>query len=268
MKYILMCIAALAVCVCVAILATKLIAKKVRMKRFFKVMSTTTIALVIMLAVSLGYLSIYYHADSTANISVDKVHVGKIKGGYFFDGPGEDTALIFYQGAKVDALAYAPLMTSLAENGIDCFLADIPFRIAMLGSNIADEFMSAYSYDTWIAAGHSMGGLVISNYAAAHADQIDSLVLLGSYPGCEIPDCISLYSIYGTEDGCLNRDAYEEAKKFWPSDSYEYAIEGGNHAQYANYGPQSGDLEPTITAKEQQDITVNIILKIMSDEDM
>ena len=36
-------------------------------------------------------------------------------------------------------------------------------------------------------------------------------------------------------------------------------IEGGNHAQFGNYGPQKGDLPATISAEEQQKQTVEAI---------
>ena len=36
-------------------------------------------------------------------------------------------------------------------------------------------------------------------------------------------------------------------------------IEGGNHAQFGNYGPQKGDLPATISAEEQQAQTVEAI---------
>ena len=36
-------------------------------------------------------------------------------------------------------------------------------------------------------------------------------------------------------------------------------IEGGNHAQFGNYGPQKGDLPATISAEEQQAQAVDAI---------
>ena len=36
-------------------------------------------------------------------------------------------------------------------------------------------------------------------------------------------------------------------------------IEGGNHAQFGNYGPQKGDLPATISAQDQQAQTVEAI---------
>lgn len=36
-------------------------------------------------------------------------------------------------------------------------------------------------------------------------------------------------------------------------------IEGGNHAQFGNYGPQKGDLPATISTQEQQRQTAEAI---------
>ena len=261
MKYILMCLGALAVCLVCAWLPAHLIRKKKGLSRTAGFFLGLALALLLIVAVTFGYLGVYYHADASAKFSSESVEMQRIDGGYFFDGPGEERALIFYPGAKVETLAYAPLMTALAEEGVDCFLADMPFRMAIFGSDLADKFMNAYDYGSWSAAGHSMGGLVVSAYAADHAEAIDELILLAAYPGGEIPDSIALCSVYGDQDGCLNREAYEQAKAYWPENAAECIIGGGNHAQYAAYGPQSGDGEAGIPREEQQKRTVNFILE-------
>lgn len=260
MKYILLCAAALLVCLVCAWLPARLIGKKKRLGRGAVALLGLGFALLLICAVTFGYLGVYYHADPEAAAVSDRVKTEKIDGGYFFDGPGEDCALIFYPGAKVDTLAYAPLMTALAEKGVDCFLADMPFRMAIFGSDRAAKFQEAYSYETWVAAGHSMGGLAVSSYVADNADRIDCLILLAAYPGKSLPEDLTFLSIYGTKDGCLNREVYEESRGYWPEAAEEYVISGGNHAQYADYGPQSGDMEAEISRAEQQELTVELIL--------
>ena len=261
MKYILMCLGAMAVCVAGAWLPVRLLRRKKGFSRTAGFFGGLGFALLLMLCVSLGYLGVYYHADASAAVSSETVEMQTIDGGWFFDGPGEERALIFYPGAKVEALAYAPLMTALAQEGVDCFLADMPFRMAIFGSELADRFLNAYSYDSWSAAGHSMGGLVISSYAADHTEEIENLILLAAYPGQPIPNELSLCSVYGTKDGCLNREVYDESRENWPENAAEFIIDGGNHAQYAAYGPQSGDMDADISREEQQRQTVEIILE-------
>lgn len=229
-------------------------------KRYIVLISLGVVILVAVIAV-LSYLCTYYHRDASADVRSELVKVEEIDGGYFFDGPGEDKALIFYPGAKVDTLAYASLMNLLAENGVDCFLADMPFHIAFFGSNIGEKFLDNYEYDTWAIAGHSLGGVVASSFLEEHEEDIDSLILLASYPNNPVPETVTLYSVYGTNDGVLNMEAYENSREYWPLENHEYILAGGNHAQYANYGPQSGDMEALIAREDQQARTAEFILE-------
>ena len=59
----------------------------------------------------------------------------------------------------------------------------------------------------------------------------------------------------------LNRTKMEEAKQYLPQDSVAYVIEGGNHAQFGNYGIQDGDGNASVSAEEQQRRTVELILE-------
>lgn len=263
MKYMLLTTAALFLCLAFGWLLSGFLFRKKKLKIFSRLISSIVVSLLLIGSISLAYLSRYYHAESSELDLDEDVHTEKIDGGYYVDGPGEDTALIFYPGAKVEAISYLPLMTALADRGVDCFLADMPFRIAFLGADQGEIFMKNYSYEHWAVAGHSMGGVVVSSFASDHADEIETVFLLASYPNKDVEDNLSLYSIYGSEDGCLGKDAYENAKKNWPDQSHEYVLEGGNHAQYGNYGNQAGDGEAEMSREEQQERTVEIILEAL-----
>ncbi len=93
------------------------------------------------------YVQNYYHADQTAIAaleSIDQVAVTQTGYGWYFDGPSDEDALIFYPGAKVEEEAYAPLMHSLAENGLDTCLVKMPFRLSIFGKNKAASVMKDY----------------------------------------------------------------------------------------------------------------------------
>lgn len=91
--------------------------------------------------------------------SDDTVTVTQTAYGWFFDGPSETDALIFYPGGKVEETAYAPLLHALAERGMDCCLVSMPFRLAVFGVNKADQVMAQYDYAHWYIGGHSLGAL-------------------------------------------------------------------------------------------------------------
>lgn len=162
-----------------------------------------------------------------------------------------DTAIIFYPGAKVEAAAYLPLLDKIRQTGVTCILVDMPFHMAIFDSNAAQDVMEDFpEYSHWYIAGHSMGGAMASQFAASHPDEVDGLILLGAY----------IYGDYSPQDtltiyGSLNQSV--EDKLDYTENVVE--IQGGNHAQFGNYGPQKGDLPATISAEEQQNQTVDVI---------
>lgn len=162
-----------------------------------------------------------------------------------------DTAIIFYPGAKVEAEAYLPLLDQIRQTGVTCILVHMPFRMAIFDADAAEEVIAQFpEIRHWYIAGHSMGGAMASKFAADHPDQVDGLILMGAYIYGDYPDENTL-TIYGS----LNQSV---------EDHIDYTeniveIEGGNHAQFGNYGPQKGDLPATISAQEQQRQTVAAI---------
>lgn len=167
-----------------------------------------------------------------------------------------DTAVIFYPGAKVEAIAYLPLLDQLRRTGLTCILVDMPFRMAIFDANAAGDVMEQFpDVEHWYVAGHSMGGAMASQFAAEHPDDVDGLILLGAY----------LYGDYPPEDtltvyGSLNQSV--EDKLDYTENVVE--IQGGNHAQFGNYGPQKGDPPASISAQEQQAQTVAAIKAFIS----
>ena len=131
----------------------------------------------------MAYLNQYYHAEGVEDAleSDVEVTVTKTEDGYFFDGKGTESAMVFYPGAKVEEISYAPLMKQLAANGLDCYLVTMPGNLAIFGMNKATDVMTAYKYKHWYIGGHSLGGAMAASYAADHADELDGLLLLAAY---------------------------------------------------------------------------------------
>ena len=127
----------------------------------------------------------------------------------------------------------------------------MPLNLAILDENAADGVIASHpEIITWFVGGHSMGGAMASAYASAHQDELAGLVLLGAYVYGDYPPADAL-TIYGTFNSNLEVDIHYTDNVV--------VIEGGNHAQFGNYGRQSGDPDATISADEQQDEAVDAI---------
>ena len=106
---------------------------------------------------------------------------------------------------------------------------------------------------TWVTGGHSLGGVASAIFAKNHPE-IKGVIFWASYPADDSlkNSGVKMLSIYGTQDGGLDHGAkIEQYKAFQPADTQFVVIEGGNHGQFADYGPQPGDLPATIPAETQ-----------------
>ena len=210
------------------------------------------------------YTGTIYHADAAALAALESdslVSVSQTGFGWFFDGPSDDKALIFYPGARVEETAYAPLMHRLAEQGLDACLVSMPLDLALFNINEALDIQDQYEYEKWYIGGHSLGGAMAAVCAAEHGEHFSGMILLAAYPTKVLDDHLVLISIYGSEDRVLNMERLNKGRKYEPEHSAEYVIEGGNHCQFGNYGMQRGDGEASISAEEQQEQAAGIILK-------
>lgn len=232
-------------------------------KRTKIILISVGLVLICLIAGIFVYLCTYYKAvDVDSYFKNDNnVKVEEIKEGYLFDSNDSDKALIFYPGAKVDTKAYAPFCHQMAENGYDVFLIDMPFHFAIFDSNAADDIIEKYNYESYYIAGHSLGGAMAANYAAKNANKIKGLLLLAAYPTKDLSSTnLTVLTIYGENDGVLNRKKVEEGRSLMPKSNFEYVISGGNHAQFGSYGKQKKDNDATISSSKQIDETINFII--------
>lgn len=237
--------------------------------------------LVIAVATVFGlYVSQYYHAGERAQTYIrndkyipfkytdKKVNVVHEKNDWLFDGPGKDTAIIFYPGAKVETEAYAPILYLTSQLGYDCFLVDMPFHLAFFGMDRAETVMSDHpDYSHWYMAGHSLGGAMAGNYAAEHLDEFDGAIFLAAYPTKSLKkEGVKALSIYGSEDGVLNGNHYKKSLSLMPDDFKEVVINGGNHGQFGDYGLQKGDGKARINAEEQWQQTAEAVCRFLQND--
>ena len=105
-----------------------------------------------------------------------------------------------------------------------------------------------------------MGGSMAASHAVRNASAYEGLVLLASYSTADLSTSdLPVISIYGSEDGVLNREKYAEYKRNLPVAFEEHIIEGACHAGFGSYGSQDGYGVPTITGEEQVAETVRLL---------
>lgn len=186
-----------------------------------------------------------------------------------FQPAAEDptSGLILYPGARVDPRAYAPAARDLAEEGHLVIIVPMPLNLAFFAPDRAAEVMAAFpGIENWAVGGHSLGGAMAANFARGNPLAVRGLVLWAAYPAAS--DDLSGYqlaasSIYGTRDGLATPDEIDASRPLLPPDTHWIPIEGGNHAQFGWYGPQSGDNEATISREEQQAQIVSATLQLL-----
>lgn len=224
--------------------------------------------LVVLLCIALLYVyaSDYYKSEVSAEdfIGNTAYTVEKFSQGIFIDGKGTEEAVIFYPGAKVEYTAYLPLCVKLVEQGVDCFLVEMPFHLAIFGMNKAEKIMEEYSYENWYLAGHSLGGAMAANYVAENAEKFAGLIMLAAYPTKPlVSEELKVISIYGNKDGVLNKEKLDAGAELVPEHYTEISLGGANHAGFADYGPQEGDGEAAMDREKQQEMTVQYIMKMV-----
>lgn len=226
--------------------------------------------LALLLGICGGYLASYYPADETAIAAFSAplpVEEHRLENGNLTFGTGqEEYGLIFYPGGKVDPEAYAPLMRELAAKGVFCVICKMPFRLAVFDGNAADGVREGWpAVRHWYLGGHSLGGVMAADYLDGHPEGFDGLILLASYSTKDLSrrDELAVLSVRGSEDGVLNRDAYEKNRGNLPPAAVELVIPGGCHAGFGMYGPQQGDGTPSISAEEQIRQTAAAILALI-----
>lgn len=228
------------------------------MKKKLKTVFLVLASLILMLIAAFYiYVSDYYKADATAVEALNrdlKENKAFIKNDFIIipSRVESDSALIFYPGGKVEAEAYYPLLSRLAEKGITCILVKMPFHLAFFDSSAADRvYETLPEINHWYIGGHSLGGAMASKYMSEHPENLEGLILLGAYVYGDVPSTKTL-TIYGTKDGVLNTEKIKSSHNQLP-------IIGGNHAHFGDYGNQKGDKDADISREEQQEKTATAI---------
>lgn len=236
-----------------------------------KVLCTVAAVFILSLAMFGVYVSDFYHADEYAVLAMatsendESIVIRETEHEIVFESEQATEGLIFYPGGKVEAESYAPLMRKLSERGILCVLVKMPCNLAVLDIDAADDVFPQFpKIRDWYIGGHSLGGSMAASYAADNTEKVNGLVLLAAYSTADLSESgLKVISLYGSNDGVLNREKYAEYQANLPDDMTETVIDGGNHAGFGSYGEQEGDGKAEIETEEQIAQTVSAICELI-----
>jgi pimeloyl-ACP methyl ester carboxylesterase len=156
------------------------------------------------------------------------------------------TGLVFIAGARVEPQAYAAKLSGLVDAGVTVVIARPTLNFAILELRPLSTFEAlAPDVDTWFVGGHSLGGVKACQYATETA----GLILFGSYCASDITD-VDVLTISATNDGLSTPEKIADAADLLPKNARLVTIDGGNHAQFGDYGVQPGDGDSTISDAE------------------
>jgi hypothetical protein len=172
-------------------------------------------------------------------------------------GSEPEVSLTFYPGARVDARAYASILSPLARNGIEVTILKPPLGIAFLVSGV-----SRPDTEAWVLGGHSLGGVAASGAVDRGAD---GLLLWASFPAADISDRteVGVTSISGSEDALVTPDDLMTSVADLPPETVFVEVEGAIHSYFGDYGLQPGDGDPTVGRDQAQDEIVGASLELL-----
>ena len=163
------------------------------------------------------------------------------------------TGFIFYPGGRIDYRSYAAPLHEIASQGYLVVLVPVRLNMAFFDINAAQPvFASHPEMQNWAVGGHSLGGVASALFAKNHPE-IDGLIFWASYPADDSlkNSDLKMLSIYGTND-MAGMAKFDETKTLLTADARYVVIDGGNHAQFGDYGPQPGDNVAIISRDDQQ----------------
>lgn len=173
----------------------------------------------------------------------------------------KNVGLIIQPGGEVDPVAYARLARKIAGPGYKVIIDKTPSELVIAGvlPNMIPVIKAANpDITTWAVGGHSLGGVIAAKYLAENPtdSSVKGLALFAAFPDPSMPISyrtdLAVASMYG-EDDCLVPPATVLSLAWTlPATASLVQINGGNHAQWGDYGPQAGDCAAGTTTTVQK----------------
>ncbi|ALV47893.1 hypothetical protein MB46_19685 (plasmid) [Arthrobacter alpinus] len=176
--------------------------------------------------------------------------------------------LIFLVGAKVEPQSYAATLSDAAAEGTTVLIVRPPLNLALLQF---DSFETLTRYgpgvQTWAVGGHSMGGVKACTYA--QDSRVTKLLLFASYCSSDTlakRSDLEVLSLQGSQDKVIKRENLENFSSLMPEHSQIITLNGVTHAQFGDYGQQSGDGTADVTTTEAHQLISEQVLPFLAGE--
>jgi len=185
--------------------------------------------------------------------------------------------LVFFPGALVDPVAYAPLARAVAAAGSRSYIVELPRRGAFGGAESPEVWarlrtvlQQTTTPARWVAAGHSRGAVVASQLANDPPSGFSGLVLIGTSHPRDVDLSrltVPVTKVAGTLDGLASRAEVEQNREKLPPSTRWVWVEGGNHSQFGWYGFQPGDRRAAIDATVQRAMMIRAVLDALAESE-
>ncbi len=216
-------------------------------------------------------------SDEARAALVSDARVTVVRGESFWSfqpAAAQTAGLVFFSGGMVDPVAYAPLAHAIADAGYPVVLVELPRRGAFGGAQGGAVFARARAavasmprVTRWVAAGHSLGGVVAAQVVRDGFPGLAGAVLIGTTHPRDFSlasTSIPMTRVFGTRDTVADVEKQERTRGNLPPSTRIVRIDGGNHSQFGYYGFQPGDSTATISREEQQAITRRALLDALA----
>jgi pimeloyl-ACP methyl ester carboxylesterase len=178
-------------------------------------------------------------------------------------------SLVFFPGAFVDPVAYAPLMRAAAAEGHAAYLVELPRRGVLGGAEDPQvgarlqSLLGRAGLPRWWVAGHSRGAVIACQVADRAPAGLDGALLIGTTHPRDVDlsqSALDIVKIGGTHDGIARRQDAEANAARLPATTRWVWIAGANHSHFGWYGFQPGDWRADIPADSQRRLLIDAVL--------
>ncbi|RWZ51567.1 alpha/beta hydrolase [Labedella phragmitis] len=224
-----------------------------------RVLAGTAVVVVLVVVVFLAWANTVMAGDRTAALEVwrdDALTVTETDLSFVLEPvtAGRAEGLVFVPGARVDPFAYARVLSGVVErSGVTVVITKPTLHLALFDARPLSDFTAAVpGVDEWSVGGHSLGGVKACAMAAGDDSvPISGLVLFGSYCANDVSASgLDVLSISATNDGLSTPTDIETNADLLPDDATFVVLDGANHADFGDYGPQPGDGRSTVADDE------------------